>query len=364
MRQIILIFFLSCPIISFAQALQDPTTKLQIHEGLNHLYDYNFQASSENFLQVKNKYPHNPAAYLLFAMQWEQQYFPLKDHPVQSKNYLAYLEKCYQLAQNAFDKNNQDLESAFFCSASLGFLAAYEADNQKFFAAVNYAKKAYAFMKIGLLNSDRQPEFLYSSGIYNYYRISYPDLHPIIKPFMFFFQDGDKKKGLMNLELATKKTLFVKNESLFYLGYIYNKYEGTPAKALPFNTLLIQKHPNNHWYLLQRAELLTLIGHYEEAEKYIQQLENIKSPYYTGAAWVFNGLKEEHKKKNWVSAENHYLKSLQFPFEERFTKDIRGLAYLGLARIAQKKGDISKMKHYRKLAKEVVEYKNSLEELD
>ena len=364
MRTFLLIIFLWCPVIGFGQVLQDPLTKNLISEGLNHLYNYDFKESTENFLQVKNKYPNNPAAYLLFAMQWEQQYFPLKDHPGPSKNYLAYLEKCYQLAQSAFDKNNNDLEAAFFCSASLGFLAAYEADNQKFMSAVSYAKKAYSFMKIGLKNTDKQPEFLYSSGIYNYYRISYPDLHPVIKPFMFFFQDGDKKTGLNNLDLATKKTLFVKNESLFYLGYIYNKYEGTPAKALPYNLQLIQKFPNNHWYILQRAEMLTLSGNYDEAEKFIHQLENIKSPYYSGAAWVFKGLEEEHRNGNLVNAENYYTKSLQFPFEERFTKDIRGLAYLGLARIAKKRGQHQKVKHFHRLAKEVVEYKNSLAELD
>lgn len=364
MRPFLLIFLFICPSLSFGQALQDPLTKTFISEGLIHLYNYDFKESTENFLLVKNKYPNSPAPYLLLAMQWEQQYFPLKDHPVQSKNYLAYLEKCYQLAQSAFDKNNNDLEAAFFCSASLGFLAAYEADNQKFFAAVNYAKKAYSFMKIGLKNTDKQYEFLYSSGIYNYYRISYPDLHPVIKPFMFFFQDGDKKLGLNYLEMATKKTLFVKNESLFYLGYIYNKYEGTPAKALPYNTILIQKHPNNQWYILQRAEILTLTGNFEEAEKYIQLLENTKIPYYLGAASVFYGWKEEHKKNNLITAEGHYLKSLQYPFEERFTKDIRGLAYLGLARIAKKRGQHQKMKYYQRLAKEVVEYKNSLEELN
>jgi len=363
MRRLFFIICILFPLFSWGQVLQDPITKNLIVDGLNDLYSYKFKESSEAFLQVKNRYPNNPAAYLLFAMQWEQQYFPLKDHPVQSKNYLAYLEKCYQLAQNTFDKNNNDLESAFFCSASLGFLAAFEADNQNFMSAVAYAKKAYSFIKIGLKNTDKQPEFLYSSGIYNFYRISYPDLHPVIKPFMFFFQDGDKKTGLNNLEMATKKTMFVKNESLFYLGYIYNKYEGTPAKALPFNQLLIQKFPNNHWYILQRAEMLSLSGYFEEAEKYIQQLENIKSPYFLGAAWVFKGLSEEHKKNNLTNAENFYLKSLEFPFEERFTKDIRGLAYLGLARIARKKGNSYKVKQYQRLAKEIVEYKNSLEEL-
>jgi len=63
--------------------------------------------------------------------------------------------------------------------------------------AVSYARKAYAFMKIGIKNTERQPEFLYSSGIYNYYRVAYPELHPIIKPLMVFSR-REIKNGISN----------------------------------------------------------------------------------------------------------------------------------------------------------------------
>jgi len=343
-----------------AQLLQDPASKTQITSGLNNLYQYDFKESTAIFNSLKAKYPRHPAPYLLLAMQWEQQYFPLKDHPAQSRNYLAHLEKAYELAQDLYDKNANDLEASFFCTASLGFLAAYEADEQNFMKVVSYAKKAYNFLKIGLQNTERQPEFLYSTGMYNYYSVAYPELHPVLKPFMFLFQDGNKRLGLTQLEAGTKRTTFVKNECLFYMAYVQNKYEGNPSRALAYNQILSEAYPNNHWYILQRAELLTLTGKFDEAEPMIEKMEALNSPFYTGAAYTLRGMREEVEKKDLRKAEYWYTKSIAYPFEERLTKDIRGLAYLGLARVSFREKKIHLFKKYLKQSADFIEYKNSL----
>jgi hypothetical protein len=343
-----------------AQILQDPTAKAQITQGLNQLYQYNFKESSAVFNALKAKYPQHPAPYLLLAMQWEQQYFPLKDHPAQGKNYLAHLEKAFELAQNLYNKNENDLEASFFCTASLGFLAAYEADEHNYMKVVSYAKQAYSFLKIGLKSTEKQPEFLFSTGMYNYYSVAYPELHTVLKPVMFLFQEGNKRLGLNQLEAGTKRTTFVKNECIFYMGYVQNKYEGNPLKALAYNQVLSENYPNNHWYLLQRAELLTLTGKFEEAEPFIEKMEALKSGYYTGAAYTLRGMREEVERKDLKKAEFWYTKSIALPFEERLTKDIRGLAYLGLARIAQRQRKVYLFRKYLRESANFIEYKNSL----
>ena len=71
-------------------------------------------------------------------------------------------------------------------------------------------------------------------------------------------------------------------------------------------------------------------------------------------------MREEFENRNLVAAESLYIKALAFPWEERFTKDIRGLAYLGLIRIAQKNNQTANARKYTSLAKEYIEYKNSL----
>jgi hypothetical protein len=179
---------------------------------------------------------------------------------------------------------------------------------------------------------------------------------------MVFFEDGSKRLGISQLEAAIKKSVFVKNESTFYLAYVYNKYEGTPSKGLPYSEILANKYPNNQLFNLQRAELLTLSGQYEAAEEFIQKLEKSKSPYMMGTAHVFRGMREEFEKKRYNVAEAHYSKAMQHPWEERFTKDIHGLALMGIARIEKRKGNGAKALIWAKKAAEFVEYKNSIDE--
>jgi len=358
-----ILFFLLISFIGQAQLLKDAWARKTIKLGLDAMYSFDFNESNATFNQIKTKYPNHPSSYLLLAMQMEWQYFPLQDHPNQKITYKSLLEKSYNLASNAYEKNEEDLEAAFFCSASLGFLAAQEADSQNFMKAVSYAKNAYGFLKIGIDKVDLQPEFLYATGIYHYYRIAYPELHPIIKPFMWFFKDGNKRLGLSQLEKAGTETVFVQNEAQFYLPYILNKYEGTPASGLGISANLIKDHPNNLIYILQRAELLTLTKNFEAAEDFCEKLLQSKNKYFQGCYYTLEGMKYEAQ-KDYTKAEAFYLKSTFFPFEERFTKDIRGLSYLGLARIHLKKNQKAIAKKYVHLAENFVEYKNSLEELE
>ncbi len=348
---------------SNSQILSDAVTRQQISQGLDKMYSYDFKESAEIFLKIKAKYPAHPVFYTLMAIQTELQYFPLKDYPAQQKVYLAYLNQSRNLAEAMLDKNEDDIEASFFELATLGYLVAHDADNQEFMKAVGVAKKAYSHLKRGLSLTDKQPEFLYSSGIYNYFRVEYPETHPVIKTVIWMFADGNKKLGLQQLDLATRKTIFVKNEATFYAGYVYTKYESNFAKALTYNNILIEKHPDNLLYQMQRAELLTAVGRYDEAEEYADKIVKQKGMMFHCAGTIFKGIITEKAKKDDKTAEILLQKAVRMPFDERLTKDYHALAYLGLARIAKRAGEVDSMKEYSKKALKMAEYKSTLAEV-
>ncbi len=347
-----------------AQILNNESTKKAISTGLDKMYSYDFSESNEIFNQLKAKYPQHPLSYLLHAIQLELQFFPLKDHPLQQKVYLANLHLSKAWSEKLLEKNEDDIEANYFMLATLGYLAAYNADNQEYLKAVGVAKKAYSFLKKGLVWCNKEPEFLYTSGIYNYYRISYPETHPMIKPVIWMFADGDKKLGLKQLELASQKAIFVKTEATFYAGYVYMKYENNPSKALTFNNLIINKYPNNLLFQMQRAELLTSSGKYQEALPFSDLLTKQKSVMFQCAGLVFKGIITEKDKKDDKQAEIMYQKATQMPFDERFTKDYHALAYLGIARIAKRQGNREKMKANINKALKIAEYASTVKEAE
>jgi hypothetical protein len=153
------IFIAHCSLLithySKAQILNDAATRQQISQGLDNMYSYDFKESAEIFQKIKAKYPQHPVFYTLMAIQTELMYFPLKDYPAHQKTYLAYLNKSRELSEAMLDKNEDDVEATFFALATLGYLAAYDADNQEFMKAVGVAKKAYSHLKKGLALTDR-----------------------------------------------------------------------------------------------------------------------------------------------------------------------------------------------------------------
>jgi hypothetical protein len=127
--------------ISKAQILNDTNVRHQIQAGLEKMYSYDFKESTEIFQKIRARYPNHPVSYTLMALQTELQYFPLKDYPAQQKVYLNYLIQSRTLAEAMLDKDEDDIEANFFELATLGYIAAYDADNQEFMKAVGVAKK-------------------------------------------------------------------------------------------------------------------------------------------------------------------------------------------------------------------------------
>jgi tetratricopeptide (TPR) repeat protein len=135
-----------------------------------------------------------------------------------------------------------------------------------------------------------------------------------------------------------------------------------PQKGLISSQQLIEKYPNNLLFNLQRAELLTLSGQFEQAEIYLNKLEKSRNSVYTASILTLRGMREEFGNKRYNVAESYYQKALQNSWEERFTKDIYGLAILGISRLEYRKGNKTKGLQFAKKAADYVEYKNSITE--
>ncbi len=344
-----------CWVSTNAQILNDPTTQQLVLQCVEKSYNYEFQEANELLKKIKAKYPNHPVTTLLPATMLYWQYLPLKDSPQANAQYVKLMEQCIEQA-NVLIKKGLDVEGPFFMLAAHSFLAMNDADQGSMVKAVGQAKQAYTYMKKGFKLMEKNPEFYFSTGLFNYYIEQYPEDHSIVRPFMIFFQDGDKKVGLQQLEIGAKKAIFTKTEAAYYLVYIHLKHENNLAKALQFSTLLNQKYPNNPLYTTRHAEALVLSGHYEVAEPFAQQLAKKAGKVFPVAGQIFMGIIQEKAHKNDKLAAELYQKALKMPFDERFTKDYHAFAYCGLARIADRAGDKSQAKSYYKKALSLAEY--------
>jgi predicted Zn-dependent protease len=340
---------------SSAQILNDQATQQIILQALDKSYNLDFKEAEVLANKVKQKYPNHPATSLLPAISLYWQYLPLKDHLQEQEIYRGLMRKTISQAE-ALD-SKYSIEATFFALAAHSYLAMNEADNENTFKAVGHSKDAYKYMKHGMALIERNPEFYFSTGLFNYYIEQYPEDHSVVKPFMFFFQKGDKKLGLQQLEIGAKKAFFTRTEAAYYTVYINIKHENNMAKAYQYIRDLNEKYPANQLYQTRLAEVLILQGRYKDAEPLVKHITSSPIKVFAQSGLVFEGIIIEKLHHNDAQAKVYYQKALQIaPPDKRFTENYFAMAYCGLARIAHRKGDITATKANYKKALTMTEY--------
>ena len=354
-RFIFYLLFISS--VSNAQFLEDAKTKDLTTKGLDYLYNQQFDQADEIFQIVKKKYPNHPVKFLLNAIRLQWEFVPIDKNPLALKKYISELENCITSAKTVYKDPRYKKEATFFLLASYGFIALSHNYQKDFLEAAQEAKKAHDYFLQGKNYKNENAEFLFATGLYNFYRVQYPENHPIVKPIIMFFENGNKKLGLSELEASAKTSIFSRTEASMYLTNINIKYESNFKKARSFSSLLHTKYPNNFILKIKYIETLLLNQDFEIADKLNETLQNRKDAVSTISNLVFDGYLQEHYKNNLPGALTSYAKALKIPHDDRYTKEYHGMAYLGMARIFKAKKNIIKAKTFYKECLKIAEYK-------
>ncbi|WP_215237406.1 tetratricopeptide repeat protein [Dyadobacter helix] len=358
---LILFFFFTGP-GARGQLLNDPAAIKTIQGALDKIYNYEFAEAEKIINQVEGKYPGHPVIHILdsFILFWR--YLPIKDNPVKAKEYVQKLNACLSAVEKRFGKDSRDPEAVFYVMVARGYLAMMYNYKGEMLNAAGEGKKAYNAFLEGLKLISKNPEFYFTSGMYNYYVVIYPEIHPIVKPLMVFFKKGDKALGMKQVETGTRLGTITKAESCFYLSHLYLKYEDRPEKAVVYMQRLVDQYPQNPIYLMKYIESLVLAGKYDEAESLMPPLKRLQTGFFPASWHTFQAIILEKRDKNDTAAQREYLAALRLPHDDQYTEEYTPMAYAGLARIAKREGNQSKAKDYYKKCLDRAEYTSLIKE--
>lgn len=348
-----------------AQSMQyDLEMHKVIQEGLDYCYNLEFKKAEEKFELVKKKYPNHPAYDFTTAVKL---YWMMLAENAQDKyaaDYLAHLNNTITLADKRLKTDNDDVEGIFFNLAAYSSLVLYYSEKDEVMKTISYARKTYSYMRQGFDLKSKFDDFYFTSGLYDYFAVKYPEAYPAYKPFMYFFASGDKQKGLEELDYAINKAIFTKTEALSYATEIYLKYEGNYQKALESTTVLAKKYPANNYFHIRHTEALLGTGKTNDAEIYAWKLYNTNNPLFKMTSLVFYGEINERRNKT-EDARLYYLSAIKKASEVKSpVSNYVGMAYAGLARIADKKGDEDLAIDYYEKALSISHYKSTREEAE
>ncbi|GAA4440364.1 hypothetical protein GCM10023091_23910 [Ravibacter arvi] len=361
-KKIIVLLLLVLPLTRLkAQFLQDEVGMALVKTGIDHIYNFDFAEADRVAAEVNKRYPGHPVTYLLKAFSMNWRYLPIDSNKEKMAEYQRLLQKCLEATRQRYGNESDNPEAVFFTMASHGYIALTYNYRGEFLKAVGEARKAYKALVDGMGFVEQNPDFYFTSGLYNYYVNVYPQEYPIVKPLMIFFKSGNKAKGLQQLRAGAEKGLITMAETCYYLSHIYMAYEDKMAESLVYTGKLRRNYPENPVYRMRYIENLLHLGRNTEAENENKVFAKYDRGLYRKAWHLFNGLILERKKDD-TAAKAAFEKALAVPLELQYVKEYHAMSYAGLARIAHRAGDKKKAKALYKKCLEYAEYKRVIAE--
>ncbi len=348
MKKLLFILFLF-PLGAWAQqySLQSDKNGLQqVEEITNLIYNNQHQEVQQKLKQLENTVPvSHPVFPMLRALNLYWQDAPMHTASPHFQEFSRHLRQTVRQSEEYLDREQDETMVNFMALSAHSLLTRFHADKGNYLDAVGEAKNAYSYMKKGFDLAGEYKEFYFPVGLYNYYREKYPELHPVYKPFMFFFRSGDKAKGLQQLEQSARQNIFTKPEAGVFLAHIYLYYENKPSLALQSVQQLNEEFPENRMFRAQLAESLLATGAYAKAVPHIKFLLQQQDPFYQMAGQLFQGLYTEKALGNSENALLLYQKAIKTAEPLNYMADVyRSMAYAGLGRYYAKANDKSKAK--------------------
>jgi tetratricopeptide (TPR) repeat protein len=328
-----------------------------VQQAIDSIYNLNFDTADSLIAILDDKLGEYPGNLLLKAFYTNWKHKPINEGHPSFAQFESYLNRSIELCEVMLKEDENNEEANFFMMASHAFLAELYVNNGHNFKALGEAKSAYKYIKIGFDQLDTNPEFYFSSGIYNYYREKYPEENPFYKSFLWFFKSGDKEEGINMLKKGASLASFTKAECLTYLFHIYLRYEDNPITSMYYARLLKNKYPNNLHYVANYVENSIRLEQYSDILPLIQRLLESKDTFYQYLGEIFYGNYLEKHTKNLSAALTAYKKADITGNE----KDCRVLPYdsmlfLGMGRVYQKQGSPDLASEYLKKSAKSAEY--------
>ena len=336
--------------------LEDKVVLDSVKASIHHLYNFRFDQSQKSLLRFKPKYGNHPGFILLSAIRNYWKYFPIGAKPKEYEAYKKDLNQVIRISESMMKKYPKSPEPVYYFMTANLILARHHSEEGEFISAVNETRKAFPLIKRGFKLKTAFPDFYFTTGLYNYYRVAFPENHPVYSAFTVFFPDGNKEDGLKDLAIASQKSYFSSAEALIFLcGIALRDYYDVP-KAMEHANNLNRHYPGNWVFSILYGECLLESGLKDEASPIIKNLLGRTESAALLSGYYLQGLQEKmngHKD----AAKWNLQKALMYgKTSDRLTKGQIGLAYNELAKIAMEEGNKDLAKKYFRLAGENCSY--------
>jgi len=262
-----LIFIVVCiPLLSWSQWIGAPDFDDRAQQGINAVYNLEFDRAEVEFSWLAKHYPAHPAGkFFLGMIEWWKILIAIDDES-RDDLFVKKMDDVIALCDSLLEINPDDITALFFKGGALGFQGRLRANRSSWIKAANDGRLALPIVQKAFALDPENSDILLGMGIYNYYASTIPERYPLVKPLMVFFPSGDKRKGIHQLEIASEKARYAGLEAQYFLLQLQYNYERQFDKALVIATSLYRRFPKNVLFHRYVGRSLFVLSRRAEAE--------------------------------------------------------------------------------------------------
>ena len=261
---------------------QDAKFDSLVTNGIKQIYNIKFPDAEKTFRKVIADYPNHPAGRFFLAMiDWWKILINLdsEDH---DEIFFQKLEDVIYQCDQILKKNPENVDALFFKGGAIGFRGRLRASRESWLKAADDGRDALPIVERAARLNPKNIDVQLGFGIYNYYAAVIPEEYPMVKPLMLFFPDGDKKKGLEQLNNTAQNGKYAKYEALYFLMTLYYTYENNPFKSDEYAEILIKEFPDNPTFQRWKGRIAVKKGDYVSASLFFREILLKSKKGFTG----------------------------------------------------------------------------------
>lgn len=221
--------------------IENDSVSKYTYQGFNYLYNFQFKSTDSIITIMLNKFPTSPWTYVLKSNYYWWMIISGDISEECKNNFYLSLNQSETVLKNKSGNEN------LFCSILIySYKARFELINKNYISALKQLKKYYATLSVSFGLEKDYNAFYLTSGLYNYFMNKAVSEYPLLKPFLFMFEKGNKSTGLEYLKLLSNlDDNILKTESNYFLMKIYYEMESDKLTALSYSNSLKNEYPNN-----------------------------------------------------------------------------------------------------------------------
>lgn len=253
--------------------LSDPYVQTEGQRGLGLLYNMKFEQANAIFSEISRRYPDHPIAPFLKGLNiwWNHIMLNLPD-PSHDEAFFAAMDEVIARCEALLDEDPDHLDALFLRGAALGFRARLHSNRENWLKAVMDGRRAIGDVReVGQL-APRNPDYVFGKGMYDYYAAIIPENYSFAKAVMFFLPDGDRNRGLKQLQRAARNGEFIQTEAVYFLLQIHYLYETDFAKSQQYASWLREQHPDNPYFHSYEGRVYARWGRWSTAARIYQEV--------------------------------------------------------------------------------------------